>query len=70
MVFLEGFEGLWIGHFGYILLPFGVFSVYLVFFVVIGYIFSCFGMLYREKSGNPAGFNPISVSIWRQYYLL
>jgi hypothetical protein len=32
-----------------------IFYVHLVDFVVIGYIVPCFGMLYREKSGNPAG---------------
>jgi hypothetical protein len=44
------------------LLLFGVFYGYLVYFVaswyiyimVIWYIFPRFGMLYREKSGNPA----------------
>jgi hypothetical protein len=36
-----------------ILLPFGLFSIYLLYFVVILYIFSRFGMLHQEKSGNP-----------------
>jgi hypothetical protein len=33
--------------------PFGIFSGYLVYFLVIWYIFPCFGMLQQEKSGNP-----------------
>jgi hypothetical protein len=33
--------------------PFGVFYGNLVYFVVIWYIFLRFGVLYREKSGNP-----------------
>jgi hypothetical protein len=32
----------------YILLPFGIFNVSLVYF-------PCFGILYQEKSGNPVG---------------
>jgi hypothetical protein len=35
-------------------LPNGILYGHLVHFVVIWYIFSRFGMLYREKSGNPA----------------
>jgi hypothetical protein len=45
----------------YILCPFGIFCGHLVHFVVIWYIlrsfwyiFPRFGMLYQEKSGNPA----------------
>jgi hypothetical protein len=45
----------------YILWPFGIFCGHLVHFVVIWYIlrsfwyiFPRFGMLYQEKSGNPA----------------
>jgi hypothetical protein len=34
--------------------PTGIFYGHLVHFVVIWYIFTRFGMLYREKSGNPA----------------
>jgi hypothetical protein len=38
-----------------ILRPIGIFYGHLVHFVVIWYrYFSRFGMLYREKSGNPA----------------
>jgi hypothetical protein len=37
----------------YILLLFGIFYGYLVYFMVIWYIFPRFGMLYQEKSGNP-----------------
>jgi hypothetical protein len=33
---------------------FGVFCGHLVYFMVIWYIFSRFGMLHQEKSGNPA----------------
>jgi hypothetical protein len=35
-----------------VLRPNGIFYSQLVYFVVIWYICSCFGMLYREKSGN------------------
>jgi hypothetical protein len=31
----------------------GIFYGHLVYFMVIWYIFPCFGMLYKEKSGNP-----------------
>jgi hypothetical protein len=34
--------------------PFNMFYGHMVYFVVIWYIFPCFGMLYQEKSGNPA----------------
>jgi hypothetical protein len=37
-----------------ILLPFGILYGHLVYFVVIWYAFPRFGMLYQEKSGNPA----------------
>jgi hypothetical protein len=36
-----------------ILRPNGIFYTHLVHFVVMWYIFTRFGMLYREKSGNP-----------------
>jgi hypothetical protein len=36
-----------------ILQPFGISYGHLVHFVVIWYIFSRFGMLYQENSGNP-----------------
>jgi hypothetical protein len=36
-----------------LLLPFGVFSGNLINLIVIWLIFSRFGMLDREKSGNP-----------------
>jgi hypothetical protein len=36
-----------------LLSPFGVFDLCLVHFVVFWYIFSHFGMLEQEKSGNP-----------------
>jgi hypothetical protein len=32
---------------------FGIFYDHLVHFVSIGYIFSGFGIMYQEKSGNP-----------------
>jgi hypothetical protein len=31
----------------------GIFCAHLIHFIVIWYIFSRFGMLYQEKSGNP-----------------
>jgi hypothetical protein len=37
-----------------ILWTFGKFYDHLVHFVLIWYIFSCFGITYQEKSGNPA----------------
>jgi hypothetical protein len=37
----------------YVLWPFGTFLGHLVQFMVIWYIFSHFGMLNQEKSGNP-----------------
>jgi hypothetical protein len=37
-----------------ILLQFGTFCVHLVLFVFIWYIFSGFGIMYKEKSGNLA----------------
>jgi hypothetical protein len=39
-----------------ILSSFGIFCRHLVYFVVIWYIFSCFGMLHQEKSGNLASY--------------
>jgi hypothetical protein len=58
---LVTFEGSCNGRW-YILWLFGPFpgysvyftAIYLLCFVVIWYIFPRFGMLYREKSGNPA----------------
>jgi hypothetical protein len=41
------------GHLVY-LRPFDIFDGHLVYFVVIWYISPLLGMLYREKSGNPA----------------
>jgi hypothetical protein len=38
----------------YILRQFGIFCVHLVYFIVIWHTFPCFGMLRKEKSGNPA----------------
>jgi hypothetical protein len=40
----------------YILLPFGIFYAHLVSLWTCG-IFFLFGILYQEKSGNPAGMN-------------
>jgi hypothetical protein len=37
-----------------ILRPLEIFYGHLVYFVVIWYIFSRFGILYQEKYGNPA----------------
>jgi hypothetical protein len=49
----------------YILWPFGQFSTHLVYFVVIFYIFfSCLGILYHEKSGNPGkDITPVTIII-------
>jgi hypothetical protein len=38
---------------GSYLLPFDLFCGHLVYFMVIWYVFSRFGMLNKEKSGNP-----------------
>jgi hypothetical protein len=37
-----------------ILRPFEIFYGHFIYFVVIWYIFPCFGILDQEKSGNPA----------------
>jgi hypothetical protein len=34
---------------------FGIFCDYSVHIVLIWYIFSCFGIVHQEKSGNPGG---------------
>jgi hypothetical protein len=53
------FEGLGMEYFGmsYVqflfLMPFGVFYGHLVYYVLVWYIFSKFGMFYEEKSGSP-----------------
>jgi hypothetical protein len=47
------FGGLCNGRCLFILLPFGIHCVHLLYFVVIWYIFPHFGMFYQEKSGNP-----------------
>jgi hypothetical protein len=39
---------------GNILWPLGIYYGHLVYFMVIWYIFPRFGILYQEKSGNPA----------------
>jgi hypothetical protein len=41
-----------------ILLTFGIFYDHLVHFELIWYIFSGFGIMYQEKSGNPAPIPP------------
>jgi hypothetical protein len=49
-----------IGKYLYIVWPFGIFYGYLGYFMTIWYIFvylvhfSGFGIMYQEKSGNPA----------------
>jgi hypothetical protein len=50
---LEGKLLAFTGHLAF-LRPFGIFYGYLVDYVVIWCIFSHFGRLYLEKSGNPA----------------
>jgi hypothetical protein len=53
------FEGLGMEYFGMsfvqflFLMPFGVFYGHLVYYVLVWYIFSKFGMFYEEKSGSP-----------------
>jgi hypothetical protein len=44
----------------YSLRPIGIVYAYWVYFKVIWYIFPNFGMLYQEKSGNPAEREPTS----------
>jgi hypothetical protein len=43
------------GRCWYILGLFGLFNGHLVYFKVIWYIFSCFGLLHQDKSGNLLG---------------
>jgi hypothetical protein len=38
----------------------GIFYGHLIYFVIIWYIFFHFGMLYQEKSGNPAPFAAVN----------
>jgi hypothetical protein len=45
-----------------ILSPFGLFCGTLVYFKAIWYISSRFGMLYQEKSGNPAMYEYVCMS--------
>jgi hypothetical protein len=47
-----------------ILQLFGISYGHLVLFVVVWCIFFRFGMLYQEKSGNPA--NDVLVIFWRE----
>jgi uncharacterized membrane protein len=57
---LEGLDGkmlIYFSAFRNILRTFGIFYYYLVLFVFIWYIFSGFGIVYQEKSGNPARFH-------------
>jgi hypothetical protein len=46
----------------HIVWPIGIFDSHLLHFVVIWYIFPCFGMFYVDKSGNP-GANPKTATI-------
>jgi hypothetical protein len=55
-IFLLALEGkIWLYFMAILVLvsPFVAFYLLLVYFVVIWYIFSHFGMLHQEKSGNP-----------------
>jgi hypothetical protein len=56
-----------------ILWPFGLFCSHLVYFVAIWFIswllFSRFGMLYQNKSGNPADNDRTNVDIFRRNFL-
>jgi hypothetical protein len=47
------FKGLGMENFGIFYDHFGILSP-VVNFVTIWYLFSCFGMFYQEKLGNPA----------------
>jgi hypothetical protein len=46
--------GLFYGRLVYFMEDWFIWMYYLFIFTAIWYIFSCFGMLYQEKSGNPA----------------
>jgi hypothetical protein len=48
------FEGPRNGKDCYVVWPFGIFYGNLVYSIAIWYILWSFGMLYQEKSGNPA----------------
>jgi hypothetical protein len=52
----------WYGHLVYITAIWYILFDHLVYFVVIWYIFPHFGMLYKEKSGNPEP-NPFFVEL-------
>jgi hypothetical protein len=45
----------------YFLWTFGIFCGNFVYFVLIRHIFAHFGMLYQERSGNPASDRELSV---------
>jgi hypothetical protein len=45
--------------------PFGIFYDHLVHFVLIWYIFSGFGIMYQEKSGNPIC-DPASLAFFKR----
>jgi hypothetical protein len=53
--------GIFCGHLDF-LRPFGILRCNLVYFMVIWYIFHPFGMLHREKSGNPGWFETFCFS--------
>jgi hypothetical protein len=57
-----------------ILLPFGIFCFHWIYVMVIWYyIFPRFGMLYQEKSGNPAHFSQLGLDwilLERHFYFL
>jgi hypothetical protein len=46
-----------------ILRPFEIFYGHFIYFLAIWYIFLCFGILNKEKSGYPA-VSPGSVALW------
>jgi hypothetical protein len=68
----ENFGGPWNGKGWCTLWPFGIYYGHLVIFVLIWFIFPCFGILCKEKSGNPGHHAPgqeIIVSVLASIFL-
>jgi hypothetical protein len=55
---LVNFRTIW-----FILLLLKISYGHLVYFVIIWYIFPCFGILYKEKSGNPGRISPVQKTV-------
>jgi hypothetical protein len=51
-------------------MTFRIFYDHLVHFLFIWYIFSCFGIMYQEKSGNPGWYCEIDGQAWNENDLI